>query len=127
MSAKTYGVVMRVMAVVLAAFVAASVVAKLPLYVPLVAVMVMLLAAVVVRRSVKEVMSDERNRRIDEKAMSVSYRIFTVLGAAFALVVLTLRDSLPSWAGVAGETVAYSVCGLMLIQLATTRYFSGKL
>ena len=99
----------------------------LPLYVPLVAVMVILVAAVVLRRSVKEVMSDERNRRIDEKATSLSYRIFTVLGAVFALVALTLRDSLPSWAGVAGETVAYSVCGLMLIHLASSRYFSSKL
>ena len=127
MSAKTYGLVMRVMAVVLAALVAVSVVRALPLYVPLVAVMVILVAAVVLRRSVKEVMSDERNRRIDEKATSLSYRIFTVLGAVFALVALTLRDSLPSWAGVAGETVAYSVCGLMLIHLASSRYFSSKL
>ncbi len=127
MSAKTYGMVMRVLAVVLAALVAAAVVLKLPLYVPLVAVMVVLVGAVVMRRSVKEVMSDERNRRIDEKATSLSYRIFTILGAAFALVALTLRGSLPSWAGVAGETVAYSVCGLMLIHLASSRYFSSKL
>ncbi len=127
MNAKTYSLLMRVIAVALAALIAASVVRALPLYVPLLAVMAVLVAAVIIRRQVKEVMSDERNRRIDEKATSASYRIFTILGAAFALVVLMLRNSLPSWAGVAGETVAYSVCGLMLLHLASSRFYSSKL
>jgi len=127
MNAKSYALLMRIVAVVLAALIAVSIVLELPLYVPLLAVMVALVVAVVIRRSVKEVLSDERNRRIDEKATSASYRIFTILGAAFALVVLMLRSSLPSWAGTAGETVAYSVCGLMLLHLVSSRYFSSKL
>ncbi len=127
MNAKSYALVMRIVAVVLAALVAVSIVLELPLYVPLLAVMAALVAAVIIRRSVKEVMSDERNRRIDEKATAAAYRIYTISAAAFALVVLMLRSSLPSWAGVAGETVAYAVCGLMLLHLASTKYFSSKL
>ena len=127
MSAKNYGVVMRIAAVAIAAIVAVSIVLELPLYVPLIAVMVALVIAVVFRRSVKEILADERSRRIQEKATDLAYRIYTIAAAAFALVVVMLRSSLPTWAGIAGETVAYSVCGLMLVHLATSKYYSTKL
>jgi uncharacterized membrane protein len=126
MSAKTYGIVMRLVAVGLAALIASGIVLQLPLYVPLLAVTAALLLATVVRRFVREVMADERSRRIEEKAASMTYRIYTVAAAAFALVVLTLRAGLPSWCEVAGQTVAYAVCGLMLLHLAVSRYYNGR-
>ena len=127
MSAKAYRNLVRIAAVCLGALVAASIALELPLYVPLIGFMVTLVLAVVFRRSVKEVLSDERNRRIEEKATSAAYRIFTVFAAALALAGMMLRGILPEWAGTAAETLAYSVCVLMLTHLASSRYYSSKL
>ena len=127
MGAKTYGTLMRVIAVALAALIAVSVALELPLYVPVLGIMVALVVASALRRLVSEIMTDERDRRIDEKATSLSYRIYTVLAAAVALTALTLRSSLPSWAGIAGESLAYSLCGLMLVHLASRRYYGNRL
>ncbi len=127
MSAKTYSMLMKVIAVALAALIAISVVRELPLYIPVLGVMVALAIASIFRRLVKETISDERNRRIDEKATALSYRIYTIVTAAFILIVMMLRSSLPSWVGIAGETLAYSLCGLMLMHLASTKYYGRKL
>ena len=127
MSVKSYGLAMRIIAVAIAVLISVSVVSELPLYVPLIGIMVALVAAVLLRRSVKEVMTDERTRRVQEKATDAAYRIYTIIAAAFSLVVLMLRSSLPAWAGIAAETVAYSVCGLMLIHLACSKYYNSKL
>ena len=127
MSAKTYGTWMRVIAAALAALIAVSIVLELPLYVPVLSFMVALVLAGAFRRLVREIMIDERNRRIENKATVTSYRIYTIVTAMVALTVLMLRSSLPSWVGIAGETLAYSLCGLMLAHLASRRYYGKKL
>jgi uncharacterized membrane protein len=127
MSAKTYGTLMRAIAAALAALIAVSIVLELPLYVPVLGIIVALVLASAFRRLVKEIMTDERNRRIDEKATATSYRIYTIVTAMVVLTVLMLRSSLPSWVGIAGETLAYSLCGLMLVHLASRSYYGKKL
>jgi uncharacterized membrane protein len=118
---------MRIIAFTLAALIAVSIVLQLPMYVPLLLIMVALLLAGILRRRVKEVMLDERNRRIDERATAASYRVYTILTAAIALIAMVLRGSLPEWAFIAGQALAYSLCALMLIHLAFTNYFEKKL
>jgi uncharacterized membrane protein len=88
--------------------------------------MVALIIANVARRFVKEIMNDERSRRIDEQASALTYRIFTVATAAVVLVGMMLRGNLPSWAGAAAETMAYAVCGLMLLHWAVSGYYGRK-
>ena len=127
MNASTYSTYMRVIAVALAALIATGIVLELPLYVPVLAIMVALVISGILRRQVKEIMADERDQRIQERAMSMSYRVYTVTGAAISLIAIMLRSSLPEWAGTAGQTLAYSICGLMLIHLAFSNYFSKKL
>lgn len=127
MSVKTYRLLMRIIVVVLAGIIAASVVMELPLYVPLIGIMISLVVVSVCRHFVKDIMSDERSRRIEEKATDMSYRIYTIIAAIFALVVLMLKNILPSWMGIAGETLAYSVCGLMLVHLVTVAYYQRRL
>ena len=127
MSAKTYATLTRLIAAALAALTALSIVLELPLYAPLLAVMVALVLASALRRSVTEVITDERNRRIDEKATVTTYRIYTVGTAMSVLTVLLLRNSLPSWVGIAGQTLAYALCGLMLVHIASSRYYTKKL
>ena len=127
MSAKTYSMLMRVIAVALAFLIAVSIVREFPLYIAILGIMIALMAASIFRRLVKETLSDERNRRIDEKATALSYRIYTIVTAAFALVVMMIRSNLPSWAFIAGETLAYSLCGFILVHLAISNYYSRKL
>jgi uncharacterized membrane protein len=100
---------------------------ELPLYVPLIAFMIVLVIISISRRLVRETMTDERSRRIEEKATDVSYRIYAVTAAVFSLTVLSLKNSLPPWMSIVGETLAYSLCVLMLIHLAMINYFQRKL
>jgi len=127
MTARTYRIIMRVIAPILAALIAIGIVLEWPLYIPFLAIAVALVAAGLLRRLVKEIMTDERSRRIDEKATVLAYRLYAWVTAAVVLVVLTLRSSLPSWVGVAGETLAYSLCGLMLVHLMTYTYYGRNL
>jgi uncharacterized membrane protein len=127
MTAATYRTLMRIIAFALAALIAVSIVRELPLFVPVLVIMVALLIAGILRRRVKEVMADERNLRIYEKATAASYRVYTIVAAALALVAMILRSSLPEWAFIAGQTLAYSICALMLIHLAFTGYYETKL
>lgn len=127
MSAKTYGILMRMIAVALAALIAVSIVLQAPFYIPLISVMIAMLIASICRRFVKDIMTDERSRHIYEKATAVSYRIYTIITALFVLVVFSFRSSLPLWVGIAGQTLAYSLCGLMLVHLASTNYYGRRL
>ena len=127
MSAKTYNILMRIMAVVLAMLVAVSIVMEAPFYYFLVAVMLALVLSYVLRRSVKEIMTDERSRRIDEKATSMAFRIYSIVTMVFVLVVISFRSSLPSWVSDSGTTLAYSLCGLLLVHQVCTKYFAKKL
>ncbi len=92
MNAKIYGTLMRVIAVLLALLIAVGIVLEWPLYVPVIAIMIALVIANVTRRFVKEIMADERSRRIDERAASLTYRIFCIVIATFVLVALMLRS-----------------------------------
>jgi uncharacterized membrane protein len=118
---------MRVIAVALAALVAVSIVLELPLFVPVIAIAVALVISSVCRRFVKEIMTDERDRSIQEKATSLSYRIFTIASAAFALTAMMLRSQLPEWGSISAQTLAYAVCALLLLHQAGTRYYGRKL
>ncbi len=127
MTARTYSIFMKVIAVALAALIAVGIILEWPLYIPVLGIMVALVVAGLLRRLVKEIMTDERSRRVDEKATALSYRIYIMVSAAVVLVALILRSSLPSWVGVAGETLAYSLCALMLVHFAAYTYYGRKL
>lgn len=127
MSAKNYETLMMVIAFGLAALIAYSIVTELPGYVPLIAVMVALVITTLTRRSVREVMIDERSCRIDEQATSLTYRIFTTVTAMVVLVAMMLRSALSHWVFISGQALAYALCALMLLHLAVTRYYEKKL
>ena len=93
----------------------------------MVGVAIALVISYTCRRFVKEILTDERNKKIDERATVLSYRIYTIGVAVFALVVLLLRSSLPSWLSLAGETLAYALCGLMLLHSGATWYCRRRL
>ena len=88
--------------------------------------MVALVTASVFSRFIWEVLADERDCRFQEIAATVTHRVYTIVPTALALVVLMLRDRLPSPTGIAAETMAYSLCWWMLMHLVSSRYYSGK-
>lgn len=118
---------MSIIALGLGALIAFAIVAELPVWVPLLAVTLALAAANIFRRGVKEVLADERSRRVDEKATVLTYRVFTTVTAVGVLLAMMLRSSLPEWTFIAGQAVAFALCALMLLHLAVIRYYSGKL
>ena len=126
MTAKTYGTLVRIIAVALAVLVAVGIVRQWSLLVPLAGVMVALIIANVARRFVKEVMNDERSRRVDEQAAALTYRTFTIVMGMLALAGMVLRGSLPPWATTAAETLAYAVCGLMVLHRVVSGYYGRK-
>ncbi len=127
MSAGTFRLCKRVIVIATAMLVAISVVLQTSILLPLGVVIAALLLMRLCRRLTKEIMVDERIRRIDEKAATVAYRIFSIAMAIISLVFIMLRTSLPPEFSIIGTTLAYSVCTLMLIHLAFYSYYGSRL
>jgi uncharacterized membrane protein len=127
MNAKTFRVCRIAIVMALAILVGASVVAEWPLYVPFLGVLAALLLMRLCRNATKEVMVDERVRHVDAKASAIAFRVFSWLGALAALVLISLRSYVPAELFVAGETLAYSICALMLLHLGFYTYYNRKL
>jgi uncharacterized membrane protein len=127
MSAKTNRFCSLVIVVALAAFIAWSVIMEMPVFVPIAGIAVALLLVRICRRYTKEIMVDERLQKINEKAAAISYRIFSIVMAVLGVVFIAMRQTLPPEFGIAGATLAYSVCALMLIHLAFYYYYGKKL
>ena len=127
MSAKTYTFISRVVVVALAAFIAFSIILGMPVFVPIIGVVVALLLIRLCRRFTKEIMVDERLQTAGEKAAAISYRVFSIIMAALGLGFLTMKQILPPEFSIIGQTLAYSVCALMLLYMAFYYYYEKKL
>jgi uncharacterized membrane protein len=127
MTAKTYRMLMRVLAIAIAMTVAYSIVAELPFLVPLSVIVAAIVLAIILRHMTREIMVDERVSRIEEKASAMSYRVFTVVAGILTLGLILFRSSLPPALTTVGETLAYTVCGIMLIHLGSRYYYKSKL
>ncbi len=127
MSSKTYAMFTAVLSFLLAMFIAVSIIKQTSILLPLGGVIAAILLLRLCRRFVKEIMVDERTRRIDERASAASYRVFTIVMGILALVLIMLRTKLSFEYRIAAETIAYSVCALMLIHLAFRSYYRRKL
>ena len=127
MNAKVYQQIVRVVTIGLAMFVAYSIVTGASFLAAVGAIVAALLLVFVLRHFTKEVMVDERVRRIEEKAALAAYRMFTILAAALSLVIIFFRESLPAGLTPVAETLAYAICGILLLDLAARYYYKGKL
>ena len=127
MSAKTYRFCTLIIVIALAALIAWSILMEMPIFLPIGGVVVAMLLIRLCRRFTKEIMVDERIRRVNEKAAAVSYRIFSIAMAILGVGLIILRQSLPPTFSIVGETLVYSVCVLMLIHLTFYYYYGHKL
>ena len=78
------------------------------------------------RRQVKEVMEDERLHKINETASRLTFRISTIIMAVTGVVLIALSHSVSADFRLVGLTLAYTVCALVVINLASYTYYGQK-
>lgn len=127
MSAKTYRMCTLVIGMALVALIAWSIIAEMPAFIPILGFVVGLLLVRLCRRYTTEIMEDERIRKINEKASSASYRTSTILMVALAIFFVAMRQTLPYEYEIAGITLSYTACAIMLIHLTYYYFYKSKL
>ena len=127
MSAKTYKLCTLVIGMALAALIAWSIVAEMPVVIPILGFVVGLLLVRICRHYTKEIMDDERVQKINDKASSISYRVSTILMVGLAIFFIAMRQSLPYELEIAGITLSYTACAIMLIHFANYYFYKNRL
>ena len=82
-------------------------------------------AIYLLKKKVNGVIADEMSYRIVERTARITYAVFASLATLSAGVLIALRDANPNY-GIAGYTLAYSVCILLLIFWAFYVYYSSR-
>lgn len=77
------------------------------------------------RKKVDEVLSDERDVQITGKSARLALSIFCVVGAVVTFILMAQRNSNYVFE-VAGSTLAYSVCALLLLYSAIFYYYEKQ-
>lgn len=98
--------------------------------IPIIALLAVLAAipvAIILERTNKEIVRDERILQISGKAASFSFYSVLALGAAAALVTALLRSQLPENVVFFGTMMGYFVCIALLLHIGFYAYFSRKL
>ena len=125
MSFKTYTAIRMVIIIIMAGLIGWAVVngnALIPVPVIIAAMVILLLF----RRRVKEVVVDERVYSIAEKASLIAFRVFGILAAVIGATLVALGWDSSSDLYKIGLTLAYSVCGLLVIYYIAYIYYNRK-
>lgn len=93
----------------------------------LAAVVVAIVLALILERSNKEIIRDERISQITGKAASASFYSTLILGAAASLGIALFRSRLPENVVFFGTIMGYFICVALLLHLGFYAYFSRKL
>ena len=126
MQLSKYRIYKGVIAGGLAVAIAIAIVTNTPL-VALAAVIAAILAAFIVERTNREVVSDERITQINGKAATASFYIMLALAALASLVIALFHNQFPENIVFFGSIMGYFVCGALLLHIAFYAYFSRKL
>lgn len=124
MNKKTYLKMRLVFAAVIAGVVSISVTQGNYL-IPLIIAVTAALALYAMKKSVKEVIEDERDYQTAGNAARWSVIIYATLAAAGSMVLMSMRQQDPSYE-LAGSVLAYSACFLMLLQSILFKYFEHR-
>jgi len=93
----------------------------------LAAVVAAVALAVILERSNKEIVQDERISQINGKAAYASFIIMLILAAAASLGTALFHSQLPENVVFIGTIMGYFVCVAILLHLCFYTYFSRKL
>ena len=124
MDKKTYLAVRVITAMLLAAIVSVSVTQKnyiIP-FVAIVAAIALLMAA---KKKVNAVLEDERDYYLAGNASRYALSIYCIFAAIGSLVLMAMRDSNPDF-GLIGSLLAYSTCGLLILQSIIFKIMTNK-
>ena len=91
--------------------------------VPIAVLAVSSLVLLYFRRTVKEIVADERDFITGGKAALIAIRIYSFLAVTAMFIFYALRDFNPAYEPI-GLTLAYSICILMLLYAVIFRYYN---
>ena len=91
--------------------------------IPITTVIVAMTVLLLLRQRVKEVIADERDYQIAGKASRYALTIFSVIGSLLVVILFSLKDQSNQYEVIAA-TIAYLVCGLLLINSFFFYYFN---
>jgi uncharacterized membrane protein len=77
------------------------------------------------KRSVAEVVEDERDERVREQASKVAVAIFASASALSGLILIALRNEHPEYT-YAGFALAFSACALMILYSVLYGYYNRR-
>jgi uncharacterized membrane protein len=92
----------------------------------LLAVVAAIAIAVVLERSNKEIVRDERVLQIGRRAASASFNTIIILAAIAALGIALFRNRLPDNVVLFGSIMGYLICAAILLHTCFYAYFSRK-
>jgi uncharacterized membrane protein len=93
----------------------------------LAAVVIGIVLALILERSNKEIVRDERISHITGKAASVSFYSMLILGAGASLGIALFHSRLPENVIFFGTIMGYFICAALLLYMGSYAYFSRKL
>lgn len=126
MSKKSYILCQKIIAVILGVAISISVVLGNAI-IPIVAVFAGIGVLYLCRRQVKEVLADERNYRINEKASRLTITVFGPALAVLSAILLALANSSYPELKQMAYTLAYTACVLTLFHSIFYAYYERKI
>ena len=125
MSIKTYTAI-RILVVAIMATLTVWAVAQGNALIPIPVFIAAMVILLLFRKRVREVVVDERVYSIAEKAAYFAFRVFVIAAAVIGATFVALGQGAVPELEPVGFTLAYSVCGLMLIYYIAYIYYNRK-
>jgi len=95
--------------------------------VPIPAVIVCLVLLYLLRRQVREVVEDERNYRISEKASRFAIQVFALVATISGVTLIAVSTNDSTLLREVGLTLAFCACGILILYLISYAYHSRKI
>jgi uncharacterized membrane protein len=95
--------------------------------VPIPAVIVGLVLFYLLRRQVREVVEDERNYKISEKASRFAIQVFALVAAISGVTLIAVSTNDSALLREVGLTLAFCACGILILYLISYAYHSRKI
>jgi uncharacterized membrane protein len=96
-------------------------------WIPIPAAAAAIIAMVLMRRGVKEIVVDERNYTIANRASRFAFQIGAIIMAFTGITLSVMSNNGHPELGSYGDTLVFSTAGLLIIYLFSMLYHSGKL
>ena len=126
MTAKAFRLSTLAMILVLGGLILWTILADMPVYISVTGIVVAMVVKYILRKRTTETLADERLKNIGSRAITVSHRVLTIVMALVGLIFIIFKDSLPYEFGIAGTTLAFTVCVMLIIQVSTYCLFAAR-